>query len=177
MAANGRSGGMAFWWRKSSLNVVDVCMARHILTCRCQSNQGDLEWYITCVYGPCVASARTELLEDLHAAHQMVQEKPWLRGGDFNCTLTSGDRPNGSIGSEATAFQLVLQNLGLTNFPANGVEFTWQNGITLSCWRDSNFPRSWAWKDPFLITHQLYGIVGKMPMWVLISNSKSWFRG
>ena len=126
--AFGRSGGMAFWWRKSCLLVTEVIRDRHMLTCRCQSPQGDMEWFVSCIYGPCVAADRAGLWEDLSAMHQRVQEVPWLLGGDFNCHLSSEDSPGGRLDSSMAGFQMAVQNMGLTEYPISGVEFTWRNG-------------------------------------------------
>jgi exonuclease III len=67
--AAGRSGGMAFWWRKSAISVTEIFRDRFLISCRCQSPQGDMEWFISCIYGPCVAAERVGLWEELHAMH------------------------------------------------------------------------------------------------------------
>jgi hypothetical protein len=38
------------------------------------------------------------------------------------------DRPNGVVDSSSTGFQLVVQALGMCEFPSSGAEFTWRNG-------------------------------------------------
>jgi endonuclease/exonuclease/phosphatase family metal-dependent hydrolase len=119
---------MAFWWRKSAISVTEIFRDRFLISYRCQSPQGDMEWFISCIYGPCVAAERVGLWEELYAMHQRVQETPWLLGGDFNCYLSGDDNPDGRMDSSSTGFQLAVQNMGLTEFPISGVEYTWRNG-------------------------------------------------
>ena len=55
----------------------------------------------------------------------------WVVGGDFNCVLTGRDKPNGMVDSASTGFQLMVQTLGLSEYPSSGIEFTWRNGSGL----------------------------------------------
>jgi endonuclease/exonuclease/phosphatase family metal-dependent hydrolase len=126
--AIGRSSGLAFWWRKSSISVTEIIRDRFLISCRCQSPQGDMEWFISCIYGPCVATDRVGLWEELYAMHQRVQETPWLLGGDFNCYLSGDDNPDGRVDSSTAGFHLAVQNMGLTEYPISGMEYTWRNG-------------------------------------------------
>ena len=147
--ASGRSGGMAFWWRKSCLSVIEVFRDRYMLSCRCQSPQGDMEWLMSCIYGPCVATDKVGLWEELSAMHQRVQEVPWLLGGDFNCYLLGNDNPDGRVDSSMAGFQLAMQNMGLTDIPSvvwnllGGMAVdrfpNWTDFLAvLVCWRGTN---------------------------------------
>jgi exonuclease III len=126
--AQGRSGGIAVWWRCSKLSLIEVWREQYIITCKFRLLTTDQELIGSCVYGPCADNARNALWQDLSRAADVVQGRPWLVGGDFNCTFNEEDRGSGRLYGGSLGLKMAISALGLSIYPSSGAEYTWRNG-------------------------------------------------
>ncbi|XP_074315616.1 uncharacterized protein LOC141651821 [Silene latifolia] len=121
----GRSGGLAFLWKKEvDCNFVSASV-HHV---DCHIREGEKEWRITGFYGwPAVSDRHLswELLRLLHNQSAL----PWVCIGDFNEILYSTEMKGGSRAQwQINNFQSAIDDCGLRDAPWEGYKFTFDNG-------------------------------------------------
>ncbi|KAL0420571.1 UNVERIFIED_CONTAM: hypothetical protein Slati_3080000 [Sesamum latifolium] len=94
---------------------------------------------MTIVYGVNDLGGRRVLWQHLSNISCLIDDIPWLVGGDFNTVLDSSEvcGQSGDIRSAAEDFQACLHDTGLINLPMQGEWFTWHNysSDTRSLWK------------------------------------------
>ncbi|XP_074303811.1 uncharacterized protein LOC141638297 [Silene latifolia] len=145
----GRSGGLAFLWKRevdcsfvtASIHHIDV----HV-------REGDNEWRVTGFYGwPAVTDRHLswELLRLLHSQSAL----PWVCIGDFNEIIYSTEMKGGSRAQwQMNNFQSAVDDCRLRDVPWEGYTFTYDNGQAGEANRQCRLDRalcSETWLDLF----------------------------
>ncbi|XP_074304738.1 uncharacterized protein LOC141639528 [Silene latifolia] len=121
----GRSGGLAFMWKKY-IDCSFVSASMHHMDFRVR--QGEKEWRMTGFYGwPVVTDKHLswDLLRLLYGQSSL----PWLCIGDFNEILFSTEMKGGSRAQwQMNNFQATVDFCGLRDVAWEGYAFTYDNG-------------------------------------------------
>ncbi|XP_074313724.1 uncharacterized protein LOC141648916 [Silene latifolia] len=145
----GRSGGLAFLWRKD-VNVVFRSASVHFMDFDIRTD--DLEWRCTGFYGwPTVQDRHLswELLRSLAAESR----SPWLCVGDFNEILYANEMKGGNRAQrQMNSFRDAVDVCELRDLGFEGYEFTFDNGQAgvdnRQCRLDRAFNNE-GWRDLF----------------------------
>jgi hypothetical protein len=122
---NGRSGGLALWWREDVVvSVRPWC--QYFIDAKIEF--GGKTWRFSGIYG----EPRTELRSKTWEALRFLRRQddlPWLCAGDFNEIVSSSEQRGGNPRSKSQmeAFRDCLSDCGLTDLGFSGYEFTWDN--------------------------------------------------
>ncbi|GAU29062.1 hypothetical protein TSUD_278180, partial [Trifolium subterraneum] len=120
----GRSGGLAVFWKDSSKCRV-LNYTRNFINMLVEDEQWG-EWRLTCYYGYPERSRRRATWDLLRALGNM-SSIPWCIIGDFNDLLSQADKkgihphPNGLC----MGFRQAVSDCDLKNIPIEGHQFTW----------------------------------------------------
>ncbi|GAU49866.1 hypothetical protein TSUD_366220 [Trifolium subterraneum] len=120
----GRSGGLAVFWKDSSKCRV-LNYTRNFINLLVEDEQCG-EWRLTCYYGYPERSRRRAAWDLLRALGNM-SSIPWCIIGDFNDLLSQADKkgihphPNGLC----MGFRQAVSDCDLTDIPIEGHQFTW----------------------------------------------------
>ncbi|XP_074265989.1 uncharacterized protein LOC141588446 [Silene latifolia] len=121
----GRSGGLAFLWKKD-IDCTFVSASVHHMDFTIKEE--NREWRVTGFYGwPAVADRHLswELLRVLNRQSSL----PWICVGDFNEVLYSTEMKGGSRAQwQMNNFQAAVDECGLRDVSWEGYQFTWDNG-------------------------------------------------
>ncbi|XP_074293374.1 uncharacterized protein LOC141620388 [Silene latifolia] len=121
----GRSGGLAFLWKKG-VDCSFVSASVHHMDFVVRGEGG--EWRITGFYGwPAVSDRHLswELLRLLHTQSSL----PWVCLGDYNEILLSTEMKGGSRPQwQMNRFREAVEDCGLRDVPWEGYNFSWDNG-------------------------------------------------
>ncbi|KAM0913489.1 hypothetical protein ACQ4PT_012126 [Festuca glaucescens] len=122
---NGRSGGLALWWREG----IDVSVrpwCQYYIDTKITFN--DKTWRLSGIYG----EPRTELRKRTWDVLQYLKSQddlPWLCMGDFNEVVSQLEQLGGNPRSQANmaGFRDCLEHCGLSDLGYKGYDFTWNN--------------------------------------------------
>ncbi|XP_074271387.1 uncharacterized protein LOC141595323 [Silene latifolia] len=121
----GRSGGLAFWWKKK-VNCEFVSASVHHMDFIIHEKTGD--WRVTGFYGwPVVADRHLswKLLRILSSQSSL----PWMRIGDYNEILFADEMKGGQREQwQMNNFREVVDDCGLADIPFEGYKVTCDNG-------------------------------------------------
>ncbi|XP_074300329.1 uncharacterized protein LOC141631575 [Silene latifolia] len=143
----GRSGGLAFWWRKD-IDFEFVSASVHYMDFIVRDVSGD--WRVTGFYGwPAVA--------DRHLSWQLLRilgrqsSLPWMCIGDFNEILFANEMKGGNRAQwQMNNFREAVEECGLADIQYEGYGYTWDNGQAGEANRQSRIDRAMGtgeWKD------------------------------
>ncbi|XP_074315430.1 uncharacterized protein LOC141651628 [Silene latifolia] len=121
----GRSGGLAFLWRKD-LNVVFRAASVHFMDFDIEMDGS--KWRLTGFYG-------WPSIQDRHLSWQLLRtlaaesQDPWLCVGDFNEILFADEMKGGSRAQwQMNNFREAVDDCGLSDLNFEGYAFTFDNG-------------------------------------------------
>ena len=127
VSSDGRSGGLAMFWKSNCNLHIQTFSPNHMDAHILPANQQP--WRITSFYGRPEGHCKHELcqlLRHLHAKSSL----PWVCMGDFNEVLHSSEK-HGGLPKQLTpmlAFKEMLLHCELMDLGFHGYLFTWQNG-------------------------------------------------
>ncbi|XP_021861226.2 uncharacterized protein [Spinacia oleracea] len=115
-------------WKHTVVTLHVTCATEQLIHACVVDKKGDFSSAFTIVYGLHLVDTRRPLWASLAQLHQRVVG-PWVIMGDFNSTLLSGDRHNGSHVTQAETkdFEDCLDHTGLTELKSCGHYFAWSN--------------------------------------------------
>ncbi|XP_073130129.1 uncharacterized protein [Henckelia pumila] len=125
---NGKSGGLALFWKSPAIVSVKSFSQGHI---DCIIQEDDVIWKFTGFYGHPEAALRRiswDLLQRLKAISEL-RDFPWLVGGDFNEICYDSEKLGGNRKSPShlQAFRDTLELCALQDISCFGEFFTWVN--------------------------------------------------
>ncbi|XP_074265036.1 uncharacterized protein LOC141587449 [Silene latifolia] len=145
----GRSGGLAFMWKKD-IDCSFVSASMHHMDFHVR--EGEKEWRVTGFYGWPAVSDR-HLSWDLLRLLNEQSSLPWLCIGDFNEILYSTEMKGGSQAQwQMNNFQAAVDFCGLRDVAWEGYAFTYDNGQAGENNRQCMLDRAMcneAWQDLF----------------------------
>ncbi|KAE8692675.1 hypothetical protein F3Y22_tig00110831pilonHSYRG00417 [Hibiscus syriacus] len=96
----------------------------------CSTTCGKFSTLATIIYANPNATKRKQLWPHLRSlAGNTIS--PWIMIGDFNSTLTASDRMNGAISTQPCKyFQDFVYDFGIRDMGFQGLEFTWNRGLS-----------------------------------------------
>ncbi|KAL8114965.1 hypothetical protein AgCh_021696 [Apium graveolens] len=157
----GRSGGLAFFWRdRDQANLLSLSQ-HHIDVEVSVDGLGD--WRITGVYGELKRSSRRktwDLLRNLSRDSNL----PWCTIGDMNNVTSQQDKRGGEIYPTwlIDGFNKALTDAGLRDMELTGHRFTWERGRGKPEWTEVRLDRAMVtqdWMDLFPMAN-LYNLEG-----------------
>ncbi|XP_074300812.1 uncharacterized protein LOC141632135 [Silene latifolia] len=152
----GRSGGLAFLWKKE-IDCTFVSASVHHMDFVIKGEEG--EWRVTGFYGwPAVNDRHLswELLRVLHNQSSL----PWIYFGDYNEVLFATEMKEGSRPQwQMNNFQAAVDDCGLRDLPRVGYNFSYDNGQAGEANRQSMIDRAMGnggWFELFLFAKVHY---------------------
>ncbi|XP_074276932.1 uncharacterized protein LOC141600590 [Silene latifolia] len=141
MDSVGRSGGLAFWWKKG-IRCDFVSASVHYMDFVIRDGGGD--WRVTGFYGwPAVA--------DSHLSWQLLRilgrqsSLPWICIGDYNEIFFANEMTGGQRAQwQMNNFREAVDDCGLVDVRYEGYSFTWDNGQAGVDNRQSRIDRAMA---------------------------------
>ena len=82
-------------WDDSSSSQLDFFQGSFSVSIKFRNAEDSFEWWLTGVYGPCLALAKVQILDELRHIQSFVGDN-WVIGRDFNFTRFSYERSNGT---------------------------------------------------------------------------------
>jgi hypothetical protein len=121
----GRSGGLALWW-KEDVEVHTRPWCQYYIDAKITYN--GKTWRFTGIYG----EPRTDLQSKTWEALRYLKSQddlPWLCAGDFNEILFQYEQLGGNPRNQAQmdAFRECLEDCNLTDLGYKGYDYTWNN--------------------------------------------------
>jgi hypothetical protein len=125
VSCQGRSGGLALWWREGVEVSVRPWCQYYIDAKICLDGK---TWRFTGIYGEPRADLRSKTWEALRYLKSQ-DDLPWLCAGDFNEILMQHEQLGGNPRNQAhmQAFQDCLAECNLVDMGYKGYDFTWNN--------------------------------------------------
>ncbi|XP_074298012.1 uncharacterized protein LOC141628813 [Silene latifolia] len=152
----GRSGGLAFWWRRE-LDCEFLSSSVHYMDFFVRDERGD--WRVTVFYGRPTVTDRHLSWRLLRILSQQ-SELPWVYLGDFNEVLFANEMKAGMRAQwQMNNFREAVDECGLSDVQFERYAFTWDNGQAGEANRQSQFDRAMAtceWKEKFPYTRLIY---------------------
>lgn len=126
LEADGTKGGILLAWNARKYKLLHSSKGVYTVTTKLEHN--GVECQISAVYGPTSAQLRRNFFLEIQDS-QPPDGIPWLLCGDFNVTLSSGDRTNLNNNNwrESIKFNELLLELDLIDLPLRGRNYTWSN--------------------------------------------------
>ncbi|XP_019241803.1 PREDICTED: uncharacterized protein LOC109221818 [Nicotiana attenuata] len=123
-----KNGRVWLLWNSNILMVTKIRDDPQMIHSLVQSRQGDIQCYLTVVYGFNGLEQRKELWQNLQQIATIVTD-PWLVAGDFNVVLYANDRLscNPVSFAETEDFSSCLQQTALSELPWQSEYYTWTN--------------------------------------------------
>jgi len=119
-------GGILIAWRDGSFMVNHHRVHRHSVSVLFSNNE-DLAWWFTGVYGPQRDVDKLAFLEELREVRANCPG-PWMLAGDFNMIYCSEDKSNENINRAMMGrFRRFVNDLELKEIPLLGRRYTWSN--------------------------------------------------
>lgn len=88
----------------------------------------DVEWWLTCVYGPQLNQDKLAFLQELRDIRACCFG-PWLVLGDFSLIYKEEDKNNPNLDRQMMhGFRRWIEDLALKELPLVGRKYTWSNG-------------------------------------------------
>jgi hypothetical protein len=88
----------------------------------------DVEWWLTCVYGPQFNQDKIAFLQELRDIRASCSG-PWLVLGDFNLIYKDEGKNNSNLDRPMMhSFRRWIDDLALKELPLVGRKYTWSNG-------------------------------------------------
>lgn len=148
----GRGGGLAILW-KEEVNVSVMSFSQNHIDSQIQLEGSNLAWRFTGYYGMPERSRRTEswnLIIDLASRSDL----PWLLMGDFNDILHQEEKRGTHLHPESLirGFRRAVESSGLSDFPFQGYQYTWERGRGTANWVEEKLDRilvTAAWLEKF----------------------------
>ena len=113
-------------WKEGSFEVSQHRVHRHSVFVLF-SNQVDLPWWFTSVYGPHRDDEKLAFLDELREVRSCCHG-PWMLAGDFNMIYCSEDKNNENINRALMGrFRWFVNELVLKEIPLLGRRYTWSN--------------------------------------------------
>ncbi|XP_040987679.1 uncharacterized protein LOC121235397 [Juglans microcarpa x Juglans regia] len=128
VSSEGRSGGLALYWKKQVKVVIKNYSKSHIHASIHDAIEEGETWFLTGIYGQPEAHRRHETW-DLIRSLKLPQDQGWLLIGDFNEVLSNHEKSGGRESSDRQmqAFQAVVDECELMDLGFQGNPFTWCN--------------------------------------------------
>jgi exonuclease III len=128
----GRSGGLAIFWKGSVKLKVNPLMTRYHIDADVTGDDGFV-WRLTGVYGESKSGEKEKtwrLLKILHGQSNL----PWVCMGDFNEILFASEKQGGQDRSQASMdkFRSALEFCELDDLGFSGDPYTWRNNSHLA---------------------------------------------
>ncbi|KAL8106853.1 hypothetical protein AgCh_023591 [Apium graveolens] len=148
--AQGRSGGLALFWKENDQVKLLSLSQNHIdveITIR-----GMLTWRLTGFYGEPNQNQRRRTWDLLrHLARD--SNLPWVTMGDMNNIVSQLDKRGGTAYPQKLidGFNAVLEETGLQDMELYGHQFTWERGRNTENWLEIRLDRA-------LVTNGWYGL-------------------
>jgi exonuclease III len=123
----GASGGILVAW-KDHINWAGVSRVDDHSMSIIFHHVDDVEWWLTCVYGPQLNQDKIAFLQELRDIRASCSG-PWLVLGDFNLIYKDEDKNNSNLDRPMMhSFRRWIDDLALKELPLVGRKFTWSNG-------------------------------------------------
>ncbi|XP_019251250.1 PREDICTED: uncharacterized protein LOC109230181 [Nicotiana attenuata] len=175
-----RNGRIWILWDTNILNIIGLQDDPQMIHCLVRSIRGNINCYLTVVYGFNGIEQRRSLWEKLQHSAITITDA-WLVAGDFNAMLYPNDRKscNPVNHSEIQEFSYCIQQTGLSELPWKGDYYTWTNkypGADRVCSRLDRVFGNYEWMMNWSHVETIYGqpqISDHNPM-ILILADYSW---
>ncbi|XP_042980012.1 uncharacterized protein LOC122310200 [Carya illinoinensis] len=143
----GRSGGIAFYWKKEVEAVLNSYSNHHI-SLTLYPEELDRSILLTGFYGQPIAARRKESWNLIRLIHSNIQCL-WLCLGDFNEILLQEEQFGSHARSfnQMEAFRTVVEDCGLQDLGSSGDNFTWSNRREGSDFTKARLDRAFVDKD------------------------------
>jgi exonuclease III len=131
MDAEGQSGGLALFWRKS-VNLKAGLKSKYHIDAEITEGDG-FRWRLTGIYGE-PRSDKKEVTWSLLRAIKHHNNCPWICIGDFNEVLYAWEKEGGAARPQVCMdrFKQALDDCGLSDLGFQGDPFTWRNNSHVS---------------------------------------------
>jgi hypothetical protein len=127
LPANGTSGGLITAWNGSHFSCTDSFISMNSLTVLLSERSSDLCLRITNVYAPSIPELCLAFLDDIKEI-TLDNNIPWFIYRDFNMIRYACEKNNDNFRSnEVDAFNDMVDNICLIEFPLLDRQFTWSN--------------------------------------------------
>ncbi|XP_074300867.1 uncharacterized protein LOC141632200 [Silene latifolia] len=122
-----KGGRIWVLWKPNTVNITFLeynAQFIHMLVTDINSQQ---HFYCTMMYAFNEFAQRESLWLKLKSFARQIHE-PWIVGGDFNCVTLAHERLGGTVTTaEAEPFQECIEDCDLSDMPATGAFYTWNN--------------------------------------------------
>lgn len=127
--ATSAAGGLGVLWNPNLVSIMNLCVARHLISARFHILGTVMKEVVTNVYGPFQPSQKAIFLEEIYHTKEWVGREHWIIGGDFNLIRSLEEKKGGvwSLSNISASLNKLIEELQLVDVTTTNGLFTWQN--------------------------------------------------
>jgi exonuclease III len=127
--SKGAAGGLAILWNPASVIVDQPFSIAGTLSTHYRAIGSNKEGVLTNSYGPQNNQEKDIFLNNLSYLGELIGQKRWILGGDFNIILTLEEKRGGSkwLDQDSGKFRDLIDHLKLIDIETRNGSFTWSN--------------------------------------------------